>query len=312
MPDDPLLVVALGAGALQRRGQPLEAATMLVNVRHAAAHLARLAQRYRLVVTHGNGPQVGLLARQNGAHREVQPCPLDVLDAQSEGLIGYLLEQEIANQLGAGRHVATLLTRVEIDPDDPAMAQATKPVGPAYAKAERDALARERGWRFLPGADGYRRAVPSPAPRRVLNLQAVQALLERGMVVVCAGGGGIPVLRLPNGELQGAEAVIDKDSVSSLLARQLQAQMFIVATDVPAVALDWCQPTQRTIRSAPPRALRTLPFAAGSMAPKVAAACDFAEATGHPAVIGNLADADRFASHEAGTWISTELGGLRT
>lgn len=308
---DPLLVVALGGNALQRRGEPLEAATMLANVRQAADQLARLAQRYRLVVTHGNGPQVGLLALQNAAYSAVRPYPLDVLDAESEGMIGYLLEQEIGNRLATGRHVATLLTRVEVDPADPAMARPSKPIGPLYDQAASEALAQERGWHFMADGGSLRRAVPSPAPKHILNLAAVKALLDHGMVVICGGGGGIPVVTGAGGARQGIEAVIDKDAVSSLLARQLDADMLVIATDVHGVAVNWGLPTQRELRSAAPAALRELQFAAGSMGPKVEAACAFAEATGRPAVIGNLADFELFASQEAGTRVSVEAKGLR-
>lgn len=305
-------MVALGGNALQRRGEPLEASTMLANVRRAAEQLARLAQHRRLVVTHGNGPQVGLLALQNAAYSAVQPYPLDVLDAESEGMIGYLLEQEIANRLGPARPVVTLLTRVEIDPADPAMAQPSKPIGPVYDHAASEALAQERGWDFMADGAGYRRAVPSPAPKSILNLPAVKVLLERGMVVVCGGGGGIPVAISTDGEWHGVEAVIDKDAVSSLLARQLGADMLVIATDVHAVAVDFGLPTQSEIRVAAPDALRAMRFAPGSMAPKVEAACAFAEATGRPAVIGHIADFDLFDTESAGTRVSTEATGLRT
>ena len=310
MNENPVLVVALGGNALLKRGEPLEATAMLANVRRAAVQLARLAQRYRLVVTHGNGPQVGLLALQNAAYTAVRPYPLDVLDAESEGMIGYLLEQEIDNQLGAGRHVVTLLTRVEIDPADPAMNEPTKPIGPLYDLPTAQELARLRGWRFMRDGDLQRRAVPSPAPKRIVNLAAVQALLDRGMVVVCAGGGGIPVAASSDGGQHGVEAVIDKDAVSSLLARQLGADMLVIATDVHAVVQNWGTPAQHDIRSSSPQALRELQFATGSMAPKVEAACAFAEATGKPAIIGNLDDFDRFAGEEAGTRVSTDTKGL--
>ncbi|WP_416136256.1 carbamate kinase [Aquabacterium sp. A7-Y] len=306
-----MLVVALGGNALLRRGEPLEPEVQLRNVRLAAAHLARLAGRYRLVVTHGNGPQVGLLALQNSAGPNAEGFPLDVLDAQTEGMIGYLLEQEIANCLPVGRSVATLLTRVEVDPDDPAFASPSKPIGPVYAKGEGERLARARGWHLMPDGDGLRRAVPSPKPLRIPGLRSVQTLLRHGSVVICAGGGGIPVAADgPDGRMHGVEAVIDKDLVSSLLARQLDADLLMIATDVTEVCLDWGLASQRAIHSASPAALRALHFAAGSMGPKVEAACAFTEATSRPSVIGNLADVDRFASREAGTWISADHVGL--
>lgn len=313
MTDAPLLVVALGGNALLRRGEPLEAPTQLHNIRLAAMQLARLAQRYRLVVAHGNGPQVGLLALQNEAYREVQPYPLDVLGAETEGMIGYLLEQEIANCLPAGRSVATLLTRVAVDADDPAFKAPSKPIGPVFDTARGAALAQERGWHMVADGSGVRRAVPSPRPRQVLGLRSIRALLEHGTVVICAGGGGIPVAASGVGhEMQGVEAVIDKDLAAGLLAQQLQADLLLIATDVPAVALDWGLPTQRNVRSASPEALLALPFAAGSIGPKVAAACEFAQASGKPAVIGSLDDIERLVRRECGTWIEAGIDGLQT
>jgi len=311
--DAPLLVVALGGNALLRRGEPLEAPTQLHNIRLAAAQLAHLAQHYRLVVAHGNGPQVGLLALQNEAYREVHPYPLDVLGAETEGMIGYLLEQEIANRLPAGRSVATLLTRVAVDADDPAFKAPSKPIGPVFDAARGAALAQERGWHMVADGAGVRRAVPSPRPRQVLGLRSIQALLEHGTVVICAGGGGIPVVASGVGhEMQGVEAVIDKDLAAGLLAQQLQADLLLIATDVPAVALDWGLPTQRNVRCASPEALSALPFAAGSIGPKVAAACEFARASGKPAVIGSLDDIERLVRRECGTWIEPGIDGLQT
>ncbi len=307
----PLLVVALGGNALLRRGEPLEAAAQLRNVRKAAAQLAQLAHRYRLVVAHGNGPQVGLLALQNEAFHDVHPYPLDVLGAQTEGMIGYLLEQEIANCLPSGRSVATLLTRVEVDPADPAFGHPAKPIGPVYATEQGVALARQRGWQMMADGAGVRRAVPSPKPRQIIGLRSVRALLARGTVVVCAGGGGIPVAATGRGhEKEGVEAVIDKDLAAGLLARQLEADLLLIATDVPAVCTDWGTATQREIRSASPDALQALPFAAGSIGPKVEAACEFARAAAKPAVIGSLDDIERLVDHAAGTWVSLASAGL--
>ncbi|WP_374564861.1 carbamate kinase [Ideonella sp.] len=309
--DAPLLVVALGGNALLRRGEPLEAAAQLANIRHAARQIARLAHRYRLVVAHGNGPQVGLLALQNEAFHDVRPYPLDVLGAQTEGMIGYLLEQEIANCLSPGRSVATLLTRVEVDLSDPAFSRPSKPIGPVYDAAQGAVLAAERGWHMVPDGAGLRRAVPSPKPRQIIGLRSVRALLEHGTVVVCAGGGGIPVAATGHGhEKQGVEAVIDKDLAAGLLARQLGADLLLIATDVPAVCLDWETPSQREIRSAAPDALQALAFAAGSIGPKVEAACEFARATAQPAVIGSLDDIERLVDHAAGTWVSVASTGI--
>jgi len=308
--EEPLAVVALGGNALLRRGQPLEAAAQLTNIRTAAEHLARLAHTHRLVVAHGNGPQVGLLALQNAAYAAAKPYPLDVLGAETEGMIGYLLEQEIANRLPAGRSVATLLTRVEVDRDDAAFRHPTKPIGPVYSAAEREAL-QQTGWHWVADGAGFRRAVPSPAPQRIVALRAVRTLLERGAVVVCAGGGGIPVARVGGTQaLEGVAAVIDKDLAAGLLARQLEADLLVIATDVDAVYLDWGQATQRALRSASPQALRALEFPAGSMGPKVAAACDFALATGRPAVIGALADLQAMVGGAKGTRVDVGTQGM--
>ncbi|MGM9488236.1 carbamate kinase [Ideonella sp. YS5] len=309
--DDTLVAVALGGNALLRRGEPQDAPTQLVNVRHAAAQIARLAHSHRLVVTHGNGPQVGLLALQGEAYPEVPPYPLDVLGAETEGMVGYLLEQEIANRLPAGRHVATLLTRVAVDRQDPAFQHPTKPIGPMFDRERAESLARDRGWTLVPDGTGLRRAVPSPRPQEVLALHATKALLDRGMVVICAGGGGVPVARTgPAGDYEGVEAVIDKDLAAALLARQLDAAMLVIATDVTAVFMDWGTAHARAIRRASPEALQALPLAAGSIAPKVEAACDFARATGNPAVIGSLDDIERLLCGQAGTWVSTGCSGL--
>ncbi|HEX5685295.1 MAG TPA: carbamate kinase [Ideonella sp.] len=308
----PLLVVALGGNALLRRGEPLEAAAQLRNIRHAAQQIALLAHRFRLVVAHGNGPQVGLLALQNEAYHDVRPYPLDVLGAQTEGMIGYLLEQEIANCLSPGRSVATLLTRVEVDRADPAFSHPSKPIGPVYDLATGHSLAAERGWRMMADGAGLRRAVPSPKPRQIIGLRSVRALLAHGTVVVCAGGGGIPVAATGHGnEKQGVEAVIDKDLAAGLLARQLEADMLLIVTDVPAVCLNWGTPSQREIRSASPDALQGLSFAAGSIGPKVEAACDFARETSQPAVIGSLDDIERLVDRGAGTWVSVASTGIQ-
>ena len=306
-----LAVIALGGNALLRRGEPLEAGAQLSNVRRAAAQIASLAGRYSLVVAHGNGPQVGLLALQNEAYREVRPYPLDVLGAETEGMIGYLLEQELDNALPQERSVATLLTRIEVDRADPAFTKPTKPIGPIFEPAAGKALARERGWHMVADGPGLRRAVPSPAPRQIIGLDAVRALLAQGTVVVCAGGGGIPVVASGRGhERIGVEAVIDKDFAAALLARQLGADLLVIATDVPAVFLDWGTPAQREIRAASPASLTALPFAAGSIGPKVAAACEFAAATGKPALIGSLDDIERLVAGECGTRVSVDVEGL--
>ena len=307
------LVVALGGNALLRRDQPPTADNQLENIRRAAAQLARVASHHDLVLTHGNGPQVGLLALQGAAYVKVETYPLDVLGAQTDGMIGYLLEQELANLLPATREVTTLITRVEVDAHDPAFQHPTKPIGPVYSKADSERVATDKGWTMAADGDAFRRVVASPLPLRVLGLQAIRWLLEHGALVIAAGGGGIPVARAAEGGehkgLHGVAAVIDKDLCSSLLARELQADLLVIATDVPAVYLDWGQPTQRAIGKVTPQALAGHEFAAGSMGPKVEAARAFVLATGQRAVIGSLDRIEDMLAGKAGTQVCTEAAG---
>jgi carbamate kinase len=297
------IVVALGGNALLKRGEPMTADVQRANVRVAAQALAPVAERHQLVISHGNGPQVGLLALQAAAYTEVEAYPLDVLGAQTEGMIGYLIEQELGNLLPPEVPFATLLTMVEVDPDDPAFADPTKFVGPVYADAEAEALAAERGWEFKRDGDHLRRVVPSPEPVRVFEIRPIRWLLERGVLVICAGGGGIPTSFVPGQEsvLGGVEAVIDKDRASALLARDLAADLFVMATDVDGVYADWGTPAQRRLDRVTPEELRSWAFAVGSMGPKVEAALRFVEATGNRAAIGALADIEAIVEGVAGT-----------
>jgi carbamate kinase len=311
------ILVALGGNALLRRGEALTAENQRRNVRIAAEALAPLARDHQLVVSHGNGPQVGLLALQGAAYTKVDPYPLDVLGAQTEGMIGYMIEQELGNILPFEQPLATILSMVEVDPDDPAFRNPTKPIGPVYEEAEARALAAEKGWTMAPDGDKFRRVVASPLPKRIFQIRPVQWLLERGCVVICAGGGGIPTMYAPGRQLHGVEAVVDKDRASALLARELGVDLFIMATDADAVYLDWGKPGQRAIRRASPKALARLAgtaqgFAAGSMGPKVEAAIDFAERTGKPAAIGALGDIVAITRGEAGTWVSVEAGEIES
>ena len=299
------IVVALGGNALLRRTQLPSAGNQLENVRLACAQVARVAAVHDMVLTHGNGPQVGLLALQSAAYTAVDSYPLDVLDAESEGMLGYLLEQELANLLPASRAVASLLTRVEVDPLDPAFQNPTKPIGPVYTKAQADELAERRHWAMAADGAGWRRVVPSPKPLRVTGLEVIRGLLARGTLVIAAGGGGIPVVPKPGGGgLQGVEAVIDKDLCSALIATELQADCLIIATDVDAVYLDWGLPTQRAVGRTTSQALATHAFAAGSMAPKVQAACGFVRASGRRAAIGALGDIEALLAGHRGTQIT--------
>jgi len=297
--------VALGGNALLRRGEPLTADNQRHNIRIAAEALAPIAREHELVITHGNGPQVGLLALQSAAYKPEESYPLDILGAESEGMIGYLIEQELSNLLPEDKRCATLLTQIEVDPKDPAFKQPTKPIGPVYSKAEALRLARERGWSVAPDGMNYRRVVASPRPKRICELSVIESLISQGVTVICAGGGGIPVIAREDGSLVGVEAVIDKDRASALLARELKADVLLMLTDVDAVYRDWGTNTAKAIQRISPWALARLSFAAGSMAPKVEAACDFVERTGRTAGIGQLKDAGAILKGKAGTVINS-------
>jgi carbamate kinase len=297
-----LVVIALGGNALLRRGQPLEAAVQLHNIEVAASAIANVARTHQVIVTHGNGPQVGLLALQAEAYRDVSPYPLDVLNAETEGMIGYLIEQQLRNQL-PHQQVVTLLTQVEVTADDPAFAHPSKPIGPLYSREEAEKLAAARGWAIAADGDAFRRVVPSPEPQRILELATIRLLIEAGALVICAGGGGIPVVVTPVGGIRGVEAVIDKDLAASLLAIALAADALLLLTDVDAVYSHWATPAAKPLSEATPAQLRQQTFAPGSMAPKVEAACRFVEATGGIAAIGRLEDAAALLTGEAGTLV---------
>lgn len=305
------LVIALGGNALLRRGEALSAQNQRDNVRSACAQIARIAPGNQLVIAHGNGPQVGLLALQNAAYAATDAYPLDVLGAETEGMIGYMIEQELGNLLPFEVPFATLLTQVEVDPADPAFAQPSKPIGPVYSQAEAQRLAAEKGWSIAADGDHFRRVVASPRPMRIFEMRPIQWLLEKGTVVICAGGGGIPTAYDANRQLKGIEAVIDKDLCSALLAEQLDADLLVIATDVNAAFVDWGLPTQKAIAQAHPDALALLPFAAGSMGPKVQAACEFARHTGKAAVIGALGDIEGIVQGTAGTRVSVAVEGIQ-
>jgi carbamate kinase len=296
------VVAALGGNALLRRGEPADAETQRHNVELAVRALAGLAERHELVVTHGNGPQVGLLALQSEAYREVPAYPLDVLGAESEGMIGYLLEQGLDNEL-PGREVCTLLTQVIVDPRDQAFAHPTKPVGPVYDDVAASRLADERGWAVARDGDGWRRVVPSPEPLRIVELGAIRLLVDAGVIVVCVGGGGVPVVSNGDGGLRGVEAVVDKDLAGAMLAQALGADALLLLTDVSAVELDHGTPNARPLRHATPDQLRQLDLAAGSMGPKAEAAARFVESSGGMAAIGALEDAVAMLVGDAGTLV---------
>jgi len=295
------IVVALGGNALLRRGQPMTAKNQRENVRIAAKALAPIAADNQLVISHGNGPQVGLLALQSAAYEEVEAYPLDVLGAQTEGMIGYMIEQELGNLLPIEYPFATILTMVEVDPEDPAFDKPTKPIGPVYSEADAKRLEEEKGWSMRPDGEQWRRVVPSPEPHRIFEMRPIHWLLENGTIVICAGGGGIPTIYNEEGNLEGVEVVIDKDRASALLAFELEADLLIMATDTDGVYLDWGTEEARRIERTTPDEIEKYEFAAGSMGPKVEAAADFVSRTGQRAVIGALADIPAMVEGTAGT-----------
>lgn len=305
------IVVALGGNALARRGEPMTVGRQRANVQIACEALAPIALKHELVISHGNGPQVGMLALQAASYKAEGEYPFDVMGAQTEGMIGYFIEQELGNLLPMEKHLATLLTMIEVDPTDPAFSNPTKFVGPVYDKATADKLAKDNGWTVKADGDSWRRVVPSPKPKGIFELRPVKLLLGDGTVVICAGGGGIPTMYQPGTRtLIGVEAVIDKDFASSVLARDLEADLLVIATDTDAVYLDWGTDKQRAIHKASPEALAQISFPDGSMGPKVEAASAFATATGKPAVIGSLDQLEDLIALSAGTIVSTDVKGI--
>jgi carbamate kinase len=246
------------------------------------------------------------LALQGAAYKPDEIYPLDVLGAETEGMIGYMIEQELGNLLPFEVPFATMLTMVEVDRDDPGFANPSKFIGPVYSEDDAARLKAEKGWTLKQDGDKWRRVVPSPHPKRIFEVRPIRWLLEKGAIVIAAGGGGIPTVYEPGRRLRGIEAVIDKDLCSELLARELDADFFIMATDADAVFLDWGKPTAKAFRRASPAAMRDYSFPAGSMGPKVEAACHFAEATGKRSAIGALKDLSGILKGEAGTTITME------
>lgn len=305
------VLIALGGNALLRRGEALSAANQLANISLAAAQLARIAENHDVILTHGNGPQVGLLALQAAAYTELEPYPLDVLGAESQGMIGYLLEQALANLLPHSRQVVSLITRVEVAAGDEAFARPNKPIGPMYTEPEAMRLAKEKNWQVAadgpPEKNGFRRIVASPKPLQILNLPAIVCLINAGALVIAAGGGGIPVVRNAKTQnLTGVEAVIDKDHTASLLAIALKVDCLLIATDVAAVFQDWGMTGQHAVGLTTPAFLQSHSFANGSMAPKVQAACRFVTRSGKRAVIGSLEHIEAMLAGDAGTQITPE------
>jgi carbamate kinase len=299
-----IVVAALGGNALLRRGEPLDQETQRRNAAAAALALAPLAAEHELVVTHGNGPQIGLLALQGELDHDHGPTPFDVLGAETEGAIGYVLAQELLNVL-EGRQLATLLTQTVVAADDPRLLDPTKPIGPVYEPVQGRALAAERGWTMRPDGAGLRRVVGSPLPLDLCELDVIAMLVRAGVLVICAGGGGVPVVREAN-RLRGVEAVIDKDLTAALLAERLGAGLLLLLTDVEGVLVDG-----EPLAAVTPQGLAALDLPAGSMGPKAAAAARFASRTGRRAAIGSLADAVALAAGDAGTQVRPAPAAVR-
>ncbi|MDO4412356.1 carbamate kinase [Cutibacterium sp.] len=297
------ILVALGGNALLRRGQPMTAENQRANVRIAAERIREVAVNHEVVVAHGNGPQVGLLALQSTAYEEVGVYPLDVLGAESQAMIGYMLEQELGNVMPKDQQIVTMITMTVVDANDPAFDNPTKPIGPVYDKETAERLAAQKGWSVAPDGEHYRRVVASPQPRDIVEQKAIRQLIDSGVLVVCAGGGGIPCVFDKEGNLHGVEAVIDKDLAAAELAVRAGADLLVIATDVDGVYENWGTPRQRVITTLRAEDVPYLKFAAGSMGPKVRAACNFALATGKRAVIGSLEDIRGLVDGTRGTAI---------
>lgn len=297
------IVIALGGNALLKRGEPLSAENQRRNMRAAAGALARACDGHEVIIVHGNGPQVGLLALEADAYKALPPYPLDVLGAESQGMLGYVIAQELLNA-NPDRPVVALITQTIVDPSDHAFGHPTKPIGPVYDPQEVESLRVQHGWTFVPDGTSMRRVVPSPTPIEIVELPVIDRLTASGVLVVCVGGGGIPVRRDSGGLLNGVEAVIDKDRAASLLAEKLNADLLAILTDVDAVYLDWGTPRQSPLGRTKPSDLRRHAFADGTMGPKVEAVCNFVDRTHRTAVIGSLALAQKVLSGQSGTIVS--------
>ncbi|MFB6784010.1 carbamate kinase [Streptomyces sp. NPDC056352] len=300
------IVVALGGNALARRGEPMTADHLRANVRASCEALAGLAGEHEVVITHGNGPQVGLLALQNLAYQDVAAYPLDILGAETQGMIGYVIQQELSNALGGRREVAAVLTTTEVDESDPAFSHPTKLIGPMYSAHDAADAAAEYRWTIARDGAGFRRVVPSPHPLRIVQAPLVRTLLENDRLVVCVGGGGVPVKTDSKGRQTGLQAVVDKDLASAALAAELKAHMLVMLTDGDYVSENWGTPEQRDILTASPEAISELAFAEGSMKPKVDAAVRVAKAGGR-ALIGPLDRLDDLLARRVGTEIRSDV-----
>ena len=296
------VVIALGGNALLRRGERADADVQMANVRIAAKAVAEIAKEHNVVLKHGNGPQVGLLALQADAYKDVTPYPFDVLGAESQGMIGYMVAQCVGNDL-PDRQVVNIITQTEVDPHDPAYSDPRKFVGPVYDKETAEKLAAERGWTIAADGKYFRRVVPSPQPKKIVEIDTIRQLVDSGAMVIASGGGGIPVIRNDQGKLEGSEAVIDKDMSASIMAAELDADALLILTDAPSIALDWGTPDQKEIKEVSPEKLQEYNFAKGSMGPKVEAVCRFANTGKGFGAVGRLEDALDILNGKAGTII---------
>jgi len=297
------IVAALGGNALLERGEKPDAEIQQHHVLRAVEALAPLCQDHDLVITHGNGPQVGLLALESDADRALSHSyPLDVIGAQTQGMIGYWLLQALENAVPDQRF-ASLVCQTVVGSDDPAIEHPSKFVGQVYTKERAEQLQLQRHWQVRRDGRSWRRVVPSPLPKEIVELPVIEALVAAGVTVICVGGGGIPVVRDKSGHLHGIEAVIDKDRTAALLAEALQADALLLLTDVSAVTVGFGTAAARELHHASVVELRALDLPDGSMGPKVAAACAFVEATGRFAAIGRIEDAAALLLGSSGTTI---------
>lgn len=303
------IAIALGGNALLRRNESMTAENQRSNIELACRAIARLGERHQLILSHGNGPQIGLLSLQADAYADkLAPYPFDILGAETQGMIGYLFAQELRNAMPSSE-IAAVLTQVEVDENDLALKNPTKFIGPVYTREVAEIIAQEKGWTIKPDGQYYRRVVPSPRPKSILEIASIRALVDTGTVVVACGGGGIPVT-IKDSMGKGLEAVIDKDLCCGLLADELDADLLILATDVKCVFIDFGKPEAKAIQAANPKALAALSFSAGSMGPKIEATCEFALKTGNRAMIGALDDIERMVAGYAGTTISNDVDGI--
>ncbi|MGF1736010.1 carbamate kinase [Photobacterium satsumensis] len=299
--EKPIIVVAVGGNALLQRGELMSYENQASNIDIASKALAQLSENYRVVVVHGNGPQVGLLALQNLAYTDAPPYPLDVLGAETQGMIGYMMAQSMKKYIRNG-HVSTVVTQISVDKNDPAFSDPNKFIGPVYDKHTAQAKAEQYGWKIKPDGDYWRRVVPSPFPQGIIEIDSIRTLLDAGHTVICCGGGGCPVIE-NEGEISGVEAVIDKDFSAAVLAKQLSAKHFLILTDGDYVCVDWGKPTEQPLYDVTVEQLQQYTFAAGSMAPKVEACCDFASQTSGIGHIGSLHKASDIMAGHSGTHI---------